>query len=198
MPTLDDIDMEILGMLADDARRPYREIADAVDRSPPTVSDRIDRLQKVGVIERFTVDVDRSTIQDGVSVLVDADIAPEAVEDASRALADAPAVEYVFTTTDARIVFYASLPDGDVRGLFADVLDFDRVRDYDVSLLEDVTWSPDVTGTGFALDCAECGNTVTDEGESVRIDGDRYQFCCSSCRSNFEERYAELEEAADD
>lgn len=198
MQPLDDIDMEILRLLAADARRPYREIADAVDRSPPTVSDRIDRLQDLGVIERFTVDVDRSTIQDGVPVLVDVDLDPAAVDEARIDLAAAGSVEHVFTTADARVVFQASLLDGDVRSLLAGTVDLDAVRGFDVTLLEDVTWSPDVTGTGFALDCAECGNTVTAEGETATIDGERYHFCCSSCRSNFEEQYAELSEAADD
>jgi len=197
MQTLDEIDMEILRMLAEDARRPYREIADAVDRSPPTVSDRIDRLQEMGVIERFTVVIDRSTIDEGVPVLVDLDVHPDHVEAVRSAVSELRAVEYVFTAASAHVVFQASVPDGDVRGMLADALDFETVETYDVMLLEDVEWTPSVTGTAFAIDCAECGNTVTDEGETARIDGERYQFCCSSCRENFVERYAELRAAAD-
>lgn len=48
MTGLDDIDREIPQLLMEDARRPYRVIAEQVDRSPPLVSDRIERLRDVG------------------------------------------------------------------------------------------------------------------------------------------------------
>ena len=59
MAGIDDVDYEILELLMENARHPYREIAKQVDRSPPTVSDRVERLQELGIIERFTLDVDR-------------------------------------------------------------------------------------------------------------------------------------------
>lgn len=48
----------------------------------------------------------------------------------------------------------------------------------------------------LAVDCVECDNTVTAEGESARIDGTLYHFCCGSCRGRFEQRYERLEEGA--
>ena len=48
----------------------------------------------------------------------------------------------------------------------------------------------------LAVECVECGNTVTAEGESARIDGTLYHFCCDSCRENFEERFDRIEEGA--
>lgn len=57
---LDEIDLEIVRLLADDARRPFNDIADRVGLSPPAVSDRVDRLREQGVIQRFTIDIDRS------------------------------------------------------------------------------------------------------------------------------------------
>jgi len=49
----------------------------------------------------------------------------------------------------------------------------------------------------FALTCAECSNTVDSEGETARIDGEVYHFCCPSCLSQFRERYQRLEEGRD-
>jgi len=56
---LDDKDKRILEMLIEDSRRPYREIAEAVDLSESTVRKRVLRLQEDGVIERFTIRVCR-------------------------------------------------------------------------------------------------------------------------------------------
>jgi DNA-binding Lrp family transcriptional regulator len=76
MTGIDDVDREILELLMDDARRPYREIAAAVDRSPPTVSERIERLEGLGLIEGFTLDIDRSMLVEGSTVLIELDIGP--------------------------------------------------------------------------------------------------------------------------
>jgi YHS domain-containing protein len=68
--------------------------------------------------------------------------------------------------------------------------------DREVTLLDEVAWTPTVEGAAFALTCAECGNTVDSEGESTRFDGDVYHFCCSTCLARFEERYRRIEEDA--
>ncbi|MHA1688945.1 MAG: Lrp/AsnC family transcriptional regulator [Promethearchaeota archaeon] len=59
MKNLDEKDKKILEMLIEDSRRPYREIAEAVDLSESTVRKRVLRLQEGGVIEKFTIKVCR-------------------------------------------------------------------------------------------------------------------------------------------
>jgi DNA-binding Lrp family transcriptional regulator len=197
MEQLDETDMEVLRLLVADARRPYSEIAAAVSLSPPAVSNRIDRLREAGVIRRFTLDVDRSQLRGGVPVLITVDVAPEALEDVRKALRDAGPVEHLFVTADSRLVFHATVPTEDVREWLLATLPMEDVRGYDVSLLDDAEFSSEIGETEFALSCAECGNTVTSEGTAARIDGTRYRFCCPSCETRFEDRYADHAEAAD-
>ena len=194
MRGLDDTDREILRLLLEDARRPYSEIADAVDLSPPAVSDRVERLRDIGLVRRFTIDIDRSMLEEGVPVLVTIDTKPGAAQRVRAGLADADAVEYVFRTVDDRVVFTATVPGGEVGQLVADAVEMDDVRDYEVRLLADTDWSPQVSGAELAAECAECGNTVTAEGESVTLDGEVYHFCCENCRANFVEEYERLSE----
>ncbi|USZ69709.1 winged helix-turn-helix transcriptional regulator (plasmid) [Halorussus salilacus] len=196
MRELDETDFEILQLLVADARRPYNEIADAVGLSPPTVSDRIDRLQDLGVIRRFTLDLDRSLLSEGVAVLVDVRAEPGRVADVLAGVEELDGVEHVFVTADGHVVFHARLQEASVEALVAESLDAEAVREYDVRLLADSSWNSQPRGVELALECDECGNTVTAEGETARIDGDRYHFCCSSCKSRFEEKYEELREAA--
>ena len=47
---LDDTDKKIIELLQQNGRTPLKRIADEVFLSPPTVSARIDRLEKDGVI----------------------------------------------------------------------------------------------------------------------------------------------------
>ena len=73
----------------------------------------------------------------------------------------------------------------------------DDVREYEVSLLADQSWTPYVGDAELALECAECGNTVTSEGESERLDGELYHFCCESCQDNFVGMYQDLRKGVD-
>jgi len=195
MRELDETDLEILRLLVEDARRPYSEIAEAVELSPPTVSDRVDRLREVGVINRFTVDVDRSLMSSGASVLVDLHVRPGHIEEVRDSLSNLAGVEHVFRTADSHLVFKANLRERQLERGLADVVD-EHVADYEVRLLTDSSWEPNPGGVEFALECDECGNTVTSEGVSERIDGELYQFCCTSCQARFEERYERFSESA--
>lgn len=196
MRELDETDMAILRLLGADARRPFSDIADEVGLSGPAVSDRVERLQEAGIINRFTVDVDRSQLQAGIPVFVQVTLAEGDVDDVRDRIADAEPVEHVFVTADGELWFYGRAQAQNVRrwldGLFGDA---DTV-DYTVTLIDDAEWRPSLDGAEFALTCAECSNTVDSEGESTRIDGRVYHFCCPSCRSRFEDRYDRLEEGA--
>ncbi len=188
MNDLDETDRRILELLAADARRPYSDIADDVGLSAPAVSDRVANLQDSGVIERFTVDIDRSRLREGANVLVELSVPPGEVEAVREAVGAADAVEHVFVTASGDVVCSVRLPVEDVRAWVTETVGTERLRDYEVTLLAEAQWHPSV-GEEFAMACAECGNTVTSEGETARIDGDRYHFCCSSCQARFEERY---------
>lgn len=194
MRGLDETDREILRLLLEDARRPYSEIAEAVDLSPPAVSDRVERLQDIGLVRRFTVDIDRSMLEEGVPVLVTVDTRPGAAGRVRGRLLGLDAVEYVFRTVDDRVVFTATVPGGEVGSLVADAVEMDDVRDYDVRLLAETDWSPRMAEVELAAECDECGNTVTAEGERETLDGEVYHFCCENCRAEFVGRFEEMRE----
>ncbi|KTG30707.1 winged helix-turn-helix transcriptional regulator [Haloferax profundi] len=196
MRDLDETDLRILELLAEDARRSFSDISDDVGLSAPAVSDRIDRLREEGIIRRFTVDLDQSTLAGGTPVLVRLSVRPEFVDEVRDILRGADQVEHLFVSVDGTVTFHARLDGDATRVELNELVDLSRVRDYEVSLVESAEWTPTVNGTGFALECAECGNTVTSEGESARIGGTLYHFCCSSCLDRFESRYDRLEAGA--
>ncbi|RRJ34035.1 AsnC family transcriptional regulator [Halocatena pleomorpha] len=196
MRDLDETDLEILELLMSDARRPWREIAEIVDLSAPAVSDRVSRLQEVGIIQRFTLDVDRSQLHEGVPVLLTLELESDERGDVRETLLAADAVEYIFTTAANDLLCYARVVDGDVPTWLSGTLDMTSVANYDVTLLTGVEWTPSIDGTEFALMCAECGNTVTSEGIATRIGDNLYQFCCPSCEARFEAQYERLNEGA--
>jgi Lrp/AsnC family leucine-responsive transcriptional regulator len=192
MHALDETDLEILRLLISDSRRSYREIADTVDLSAPAVSDRVSRLREQGVIRQFTVDIDRQQLREGTPILVRLTVAPDAVPGVKDAVSELDAVEHLYVTVDDVVVFHANAPS-DIGTWLDRVLVADGIRDVDVSLLSESQWSPTLGATDFAMVCDECGNTVTSEGVTARIDGDVKQFCCPSCESRYVDRYEELQ-----
>lgn len=54
---MDEVDRRLLALLKDDASRPLKTLAAAVNLSRSSVRDRIARLQAEGVIRRYTIEV---------------------------------------------------------------------------------------------------------------------------------------------
>jgi len=196
MRDLDETDLRIIELLAADARRPYSDIGDEVGLSGPAVSDRVTRLQDSGVLKRFTVDVDRSQLRAGVPVFVR--LAVDSGMDAlHERVAAASAVEHLFVTAEEELLFYGRAQADGVRDWLADLIGDADVAEREISVVDDVAWTPALGGVEFALTCAECGNTVDSEGETERLGDDVYHFCCPSCRSRFVERYERMEAGAE-
>lgn len=182
-------------MLMADSRQPYSEIAEAVDLSPPAVSDRVDRLQEIGLIERFTLDLDRELLAEGQSLLVRVDAAPSTGATVADRLREYEGTEHVFRTVDDTLVWTLTAPPDELEAVIDDAFD-EGVHDYEVRLLADTAWQPALGEADLAPECVECGNTVTREGERETLDGTVYHFCCSSCRDSFLDRYERIEEGA--
>lgn len=195
MPGLDDIDRRVLALLADDARRSYRSIAEDVGLSPPAVSDRVDRLREQGVLQGFTVRLDRDRLAGASPVLVDLDVPLGEADEVRSALEADEATEVVLATADGRILA-AARPPGDPGDWLGDVVDTDALRSVALRPLSSLDWDPAAPAADLQRACDECGNTVTEEGRQATLGGTTHAFCCASCETRFRERYRELAEEA--
>ena len=55
---LDQTDRKLSALLKEDARRKYSELGEAVHLSPPAVHERVKKLERVGTISRYTIEID--------------------------------------------------------------------------------------------------------------------------------------------
>jgi DNA-binding Lrp family transcriptional regulator len=188
MRDLDDTDRQILRLLLEDGRRPFSGIAEQVDLSPPAVSDRVDRLESLGVIDRFTVDLNRSVLSEGVPVLLDLRVEPNSAGEVREAVADLQWVEHVFETAGARVLCKGIAADRKITPLIAETVDLGLLESYEVHLLAESSWSPTLGDAELVLSCAECGRTVGTDGETLTFDGDRRHFCSESCVADYREQ----------
>jgi len=96
---LDDVDMRILSELVENSRRSSREISRRLDLSVGTVAARIKRLRDLGVIRRFTVDLNYEALGYDITVVVDVYISKGNVIDVEREIASIPGVMAVYDVT---------------------------------------------------------------------------------------------------
>lgn len=71
MATLDDIDIRILSLLKDNARIRAARISEIVDLSVSSVTERIRKLEKSGVICGYTAVIDQKKIGNDVTALME-------------------------------------------------------------------------------------------------------------------------------
>ena len=194
MRELDETDMEILSILNNNARQPYSKIGDQVGLSGPAVSDRVNRLREADIINTFTININRSKIRGGTTVLIDLEVPINNLESVRAQVEADEAVEHIFITAEGNIRFYARIGTHRVHRWIKNLLNGNSFEDYTVTLVEDAMWTPAVDGIEFAVDCVECGNSIDNKGETTQIGGETYNFCCSSCLTRFEDRYQRLSE----
>ncbi len=72
---LDHIDREILAVLRDDARIPYQALGDRVHLSANAAADRVRKLIRLGVIRRFTVEIDHARLGRDLEAVIDVRVA---------------------------------------------------------------------------------------------------------------------------
>ena len=54
---MDETDKKILNLLKENARAPYSEIAQQVALSSPAVKERITKMEYLGIIEKYTINI---------------------------------------------------------------------------------------------------------------------------------------------
>lgn len=59
---LDQTDLAILGLLLDDSRLTWKEVGEQVHLTGQAVAGRVARLQELGILRRFTVELDQAKL----------------------------------------------------------------------------------------------------------------------------------------
>ena len=95
---LDETDREILELLQQDSRRSFAEIAKAVSLSAPAVKRRVSRLEELGVIRGYTLQIDHAKLGRPLDAFTELRFSGSTSVDSIATVASAiPEVETVFT-----------------------------------------------------------------------------------------------------
>ncbi len=97
---LDEIDRTILRTLYKDGRKKYRKIAEKLNVSPQTISDRVRKLEEEKkIIRKFTIDIDPETLGYGIEFICELDINASSMEQILKILEGIPEIHEIKITT---------------------------------------------------------------------------------------------------
>jgi len=85
---LDEVDRGIIENLMDNARTTFVDIGKALGVSDATVYNRVKRLMEIGVIKRFTIEVDEAAIGPFAHGFILVNVKPGCVKEVSKQLAE--------------------------------------------------------------------------------------------------------------
>lgn len=192
---LDRLDVGLLRLLQQDARLSFRQLAERLGSTTPTVSARVKALEELGVIRGYRAEVEAGMLG-GASHVVTVRGPPAASERLARALADLPGVEEVALLAGGVVMARARLrpPAQSLGDLHAALAKLPDVASYDVAEVLAVTHRAPATPLPDELDvrCHQCGGPIHGEPHQKSFEGRPHVFCCKGCLGAFAKRVEKL------
>jgi DNA-binding Lrp family transcriptional regulator len=192
----DEIDARILGALMEDGRASLRQIAKRTSLTTPTVSARMARMVKAGMIKKFVPILSPGSINRGVAAVISLKVASSSAEKLAKDLSRLPQVENIYVTTGQGVTMKVALDD--VAGL-QEFLGRSLLARPGVT----VTSSQIITSVvkeepaplspatlTMNLRCDYCREEVARARPYTIANGSsRYYFCCKTCRNAYLEKF---------
>jgi len=192
----DVIDSKILEALMEDGRASLRQIARRTSLTTPTVSARMARMTRAGLIKKFVPVLAADSVNRGVSALVTLGVDSTSADRVAKDLAKLKEVQNVYMTTGQSLTLKVTLDDVLELQPFLkrNVLGRPGVK---------VTSSQIITSTvkeepaslvpstlTMNLECDYChGEVSSSRPYTIAVGSSHYYFCCKTCKREYLKRY---------
>lgn len=192
----DEIDVKIIEALMQDGRASLSQIARRTWLTTPTVSARMARMTKAGLIKRFVPVLSSDAVNRGVIAILTLKVGAASTEKASKDLAKLQNVESVYTTTGQAITLKVAL---------------DAVQDLQSFVEKNVSGRPGLevvssqivtsvvkeepphlipSALTMDLRCDFCKGEVNSSRPYTFASGpSHYYFCCRTCKKDYLEKH---------
>lgn len=95
---IDRTDRMLLALLKEDAKQKYSELGEKVHLSPPAVHERVKKLERAGVIRKYTLEIDPAALGLMLQAFVRIHVSHIPCEEMARALQLLPEVVECFSS----------------------------------------------------------------------------------------------------
>ncbi len=195
MIELDNLDVKILTHLKSNSRESFQEIAKCCLTSVPTVKSRVDRLLELGVISKFTIDIDNSKLGITEAILL-VNAKPGAVSRITEELRGLEEVKELYVTSDSDTAIVSRVA-GDFRRILTiqekiNLTDVNNIRILSVKNAFTKDSTIPLASSSITLTCSYCDKKVAGDAVRKKFDDKDYFFCCTTCQGEFEKKYVKL------
>ncbi len=194
MVELDNLDVKILTHLQANSRKSFQKIAKHCLTSVPTIKSRVERLQELGIIRKFTIDIDSNRLGIPEAVLL-INAKPQAVSRIAEDLGRLDEVKELYVTSDSDAAIVSRI-SGEMARLLTiqdriNLTDVNNVRVIPIkSAIKNSNLS--LASSSITITCAYCDKKVTEGAVRKKFDDKDYFFCCNTCLREFDEKYRQL------
>ena len=195
MPELDDVDARILGILVEDGRRSFREVARRAGITTPTVQTRIKRMMDEGLILGVSPIFNPSKFQLGLVFQLYLRVNPAEIEEIARNLEKRLEVRGIYLTTgENNLTIRINVDSLEELQQFTETLDREFGVKQNSSQMVVRIFKDDQAvivrpGMGVNLKCETCNGPIPTKPFILKVAGHERFFCCPMCLEKFREKY---------
>jgi DNA-binding Lrp family transcriptional regulator len=193
---VDPIDVRILEALMDDGRASFTQIAKRTSLTTPTVSARMARMTKAGMIKKFVPILSPGSVIRGMAAVISLKVKSSSAERLANDLAKLPEVESVYITTGQGMTVKVALDGAAGLQTFLNRSMLAR-RGVSVASSQIITSvvkeepAPILPASlTMNLRCDYCREEVSRARPYTMAAGpSRYYFCCKTCRNAYLDKF---------
>jgi len=194
---LDETEMKILIELQKDGRVSRRVLADRIDVSTPTVSSKIEKLENMGIIEGFTVDIDHRKMgfQKYFFKIESEGKTEEEIRDVFVEFERFRKIEKLEGEGHLITLFVSDFSQLDKATEYLENKEGFKIEDMWRAQEEQIKAPQIPLDENVPLDiaCYYCNKPIQGEPVKWKKDGKEHYFCCPSCEELYEEKYDRLQ-----
>jgi len=188
--SLDENDINILHALQANGRLSFRQISEKVKVSVPTVSSKVNHMERMGVIRGYRADVDPERLGE-LSAVVTIKAKPADLPAIASLFEDSGAVRCIYHLSSGRLVLICTFVDAHLVNEFAAKLGgVPEVAEYEIanviSVVKETGRAVITNGLNVVVQCEQCGRDVRDQAIRLRDSGEDHYLCTPACLSAFQ------------
>ncbi len=98
-PSVDDVDLDILGILSENSKKNFKQISDELKKSPVTIKKHTEELEKDGIIKGYGIDIDYEKLGYDIIATIELTISKGKMIEVETGIAENPNVFGVYDIT---------------------------------------------------------------------------------------------------
>lgn len=184
---LDDKDLEILMLLSKDSRITLSSLAEKINTSIPTVKSRIDKLQGLGIIDKFSLILNYDLLSTHPRYYILIKTSPKELSDViDKFISQKEFLEVYELVSDSQVLIKTLPMEMDVlQEILKDIRQFEGIQSLNVMAVsqthkQEFSELPSVISV--KLRCEYCSKPILDGNyETYNSEGINHYLCCKSC-----------------